>query len=348
MTEARRRLLKAAAVTAVAAVLSWWALIALDAHRLAIPIAAIEAPTVILIEPGSSLGAIARQLADADLLEHPESWIREARRRGIDTQLRAGEYEIGPGATPTELLDRLVSGEVVLHQLTLLEGWNLRQTLEAIRLHPAITQTLPASLAPADLARRLELPVSHPEGMFFPDTYRFQRGTTDRAVLQQAAERLEEQLSRAWSERIDGLPLRTPYEALILASIVEKETGAAEERGLISGVFINRLRRGMRLQTDPTVIYGLGPSFDGNLTRAHLNQDGPYNTYRRAGLPPTPIALAGWESLRAATQPTPTPYIFFVATGIGDGRHYFAQTLAEHNRNVARHVAAVRGAREGR
>ncbi len=348
MTQARTWLLKAAAATGVAAALGWWGLVALDAHRLAAPIAAIEAPTVILIEPGSSLGAIAQQLAEADLLEHPESWIREARRRGIETQLRAGEYEIGPGATPTELLDRLVSGEVVLHQLTLLEGWNLGQAREAIRLHPAIAQTLPAGLSPVELARQLDLPVSHPEGMFFPDTYRFQRGTTDLALLRQAAERMTEQLAQAWGERIDGLPIRTPYEALVLASIVEKETGAAEERGLIAGVFINRLRRGMRLQTDPTVIYGLGASFDGNLTRAHLNQDGPYNTYRRAGLPPTPIALAGRESLRAATQPTPTPYLFFVATGVGDGRHYFAETLAEHNRNVARHVAAVRGAREGR
>lgn len=348
MTQGRRRLLRAAAATVVAAALGWWGLVALDAHRLASPIAAIEAPTVILIEPGSSLGAIARQLADAGLLEHPDSWIREARRRGIETQLRAGEYEIGPGATPTELLDRLVSGEVVLHQLTLLEGWNLRQAREAIRLHPAIAQTLPASLSNGELARRLDLPVSHPEGMFFPDTYRFQRGTTDLALLRQAADRLEEELSRAWGDRIDGLPLRSPYEALVLASIVEKETGAAEERGLIAGVFVNRLRRGMRLQTDPTVIYGLGASFDGNLTRAHLKEDGPYNTYRRAGLPPTPIALAGRESLRAATQPTATPYLFFVATGVGDGRHYFAETLGDHNRNVARHVAAVRGAREGR
>lgn len=348
MIQARRWLLRAAAATAIAVTLGWWGLRTLDAQRLTTPIAAIEAPTVLLIEPGSSLGAIARQLAEAGMLEYPESWIREARRRGIETQLRAGEYEIGPGITPVELLDRLVSGEVVLHQLTLVEGWNLRQALEAIRLHPAITQTLPASLDLTELPRRLALPAGHPEGMFFPDTYRFQRGTTDLALLRQAAERLDEQLARAWDERTDGLPIRTPYEALVLASIVEKETGAAEERGLIAGVFINRLQRGMRLQTDPTVIYGLGASFDGNLTRAHLNQDGPYNTYRRAGLPPTPIALAGRESLRAATRPTPTPYLYFVATGTGDGRHHFAETLAEHNRNVARYIAAVRGAREDR
>lgn len=348
MIRAKARWIAVVAAALLAVVLGSWGLAALDRHRLGQPMVAVDSPTIVLIEPGSSLGGIARQLASVGLLAHPDSWIREAKRRGIEARLRAGEYEIGPGATPLELLDRLVSGEVVLHQVTLLEGWTLRQVMEAVRLHPAITPTLPTNPDPAALARSLGLQVSHPEGMLFPDTYRFQRGTTDLSLLRQAAARMEAELSNAWAARVEGLPLSNAYEALILASIVEKETGAAEERGLIAGVFTNRLRRGMRLQTDPTVIYGIGPNFSGNLTRAHLNQDGPYNTYRRAGLPPTPIALAGRESLRAATQPTPTPYVFFVATGTGDGRHYFAATLAEHNRNVARHIASLRGIREGR
>jgi UPF0755 protein len=185
------------------------------------------------------------------------------------------------------------------------------------------------------------------EGMLFPDTYRFPRGTSDVDLLRQAHDRLEQELAAAWQSRLDDLPIATAYEALILASIIEKETGAADERPLIAGVFVNRLRLGMKLQTDPTVIYGMGEAFDGNLRRADLARDTPYNTYTRAGLPPTPIALPGRESLRAAVAPADTEALYFVATGRRDGRHLFARTLAEHNDNVARYIAAVRGGARG-
>ncbi len=189
---------------------------------------------------------------------------------------------------------------------------------------------------------------AHPEGLFFPDTYRFPRGTTDRELLRQAHARLETELAAAWSRRAADLPFDTPYEALILASLVEKETGAADERPLIAGVFVNRLRQGMRLQTDPSVIYGLGDRFDGNLRRRDLENDTDYNTYTRAGLPPTPIALAGRAALDAAVRPAATDSLYFVATGLGDGRHFFAETLAAHNANVSRHIANLRRGRSVR
>ncbi len=188
----------------------------------------------------------------------------------------------------------------------------------------------------------------HPEGLFFPDTYRFPRGTSDRALLLQAHTRLERELQEAWARRAPNLPLETARDALILASLVEKETAAADERPLIAGVFVNRLRKGMRLQTDPSVIYGLGKRFDGNLRRRDLVEDTPYNSYTRAGLPPTPIALVGRQALDAATRPATTRALYFVATGLGDGRHYFAGTLEEHNKNVSRHLANLRAGRNVR
>jgi UPF0755 protein len=199
----------------------------------------------------------------------------------------------------------------------------------------------------AALASSLGLGERSAEGMLFPDTYLFPRGTSDEALLRQAKQRLESVLAAAWEARQPGLPLADPYEALILASIVEKETGAPDERPLIAGVFVNRLRLGMRLQTDPTVIYGLGAGFDGNLRRADLQRDTEYNTYTRAGLPPSPIALAGRAAIEAVTQPADTDALYFVATGLGDGRHRFARTLAEHNANVSRYILALRSARSG-
>lgn len=334
------------AAGAVALALAWLGLRWLDDHRNDQPIAALDAPRVVTIEPGSALGTVARRLADEGLLAHPGSWVRLARRQGVAGRIRAGEFEIVPGATPRSLLEQVVAGRVLLHALTIPEGWTFREALSAVQRHPAITAALPGA-DEAALRHALGLGDRHVEGMLFPDTYRFPRGTRDVDLLRQAHDRLEQQLDSAWQGRLDDLPLDTPYQALILASIIEKETGAADERPLIAGVFTNRLRLGMRLQTDPTVIYGMGDAFDGNLRRADLERDTPYNTYTRAGLPPTPIALPGMESLRAAVAPADTEALYFVATGRGDGRHLFARTLAEHNDNVARYIAAVRSGTQG-
>lgn len=338
-----RFLIPGALVLLIAAAIPWLALEQVDRRRNEAPIAGLDAARVVTVEPGSSLRAVASSLADQGLLAHPGSWIRLARREGLAEKLRAGEFEVEPGTTPRQLLELIVSGRVLLHAITLPEGWTFGQALAAVREHEAIVPT-EATQDQDRLRSELGLGERALEGMLFPDTYRFPRGTPDIELLKQAHERLVTELEAAWAAREEGIPLANAYEALILASIVEKETGIAEERPVIAGVFTNRLRRGMRLQTDPTVIYGLGEDFDGNLRRRDLQRDTPYNTYTRAGLPPTPIALAGREALRAAVAPAATDALFFVATGLGDGRHRFARTLAEHNDNVARYVAAVRGA----
>jgi UPF0755 protein len=270
--------------------------------------------------------------------------LRHANRERLATRLKAGEYRLQPGTSPEMLLDQFVAGDVILHALTLPEGWTFRQALAAIQSHPQVTAEL-AGLGDAAILARLGLRDANPEGLFFPDTYRFPRGTTDREILRQAHARLETELAAAWSRRAPDLPFDDSYEALILASLVEKETGAADERPLIAGVFVNRLKKGMRLQTDPSVIYGLGDKFDGNLRRGDLERDTDYNTYTRAGLPPTPIALAGRAALEAAVRPARTDSLYFVATGLGDGRHYFSASLAAHNANVSRHLANLRRGR---
>lgn len=343
---ARRNLivLLAAAVAVLAgAALAWLLLIELDRQRNDEPIAALDAPRIVMVEPGSSLTAVARRLADEGLLAHPASWVRLARREDLAGRIRAGEFEVAPGTTPRLLLEQLVAGRVLLHSLTIPEGWTFSQALAVVRQHPAVTPD-PAASSDTALRAALGAGTGSLEGLLFPDTYRFPRGTPDIDILRQARERLESELQAAWDARSDDLPLQNAYEALVLASIVEKETAVAEERALVAGVFANRLRLGMRLQTDPTVIYGLGEAFDGNLRRSDLQRDTPYNTYTRTGLPPTPIALAGRDALRAATAPADTEALYFVASGRGDGRHRFARTLAEHNANVARYIAVLRGA----
>jgi UPF0755 protein len=325
----------------------WLWLARLDRERLEMPMPGLESARVVVISPGSSLQAVARSLTGEGLLEYPQSFVRQARREELAARIRAGEYRVEPGTTPRQMLDMFVAGRVWLHGITLPEGWSFHQALEAVRDNPYVTRTDLAADREA-LLQALGLQGRSPEGMLFPDTYLFPRGTTDVEILRQAHGRLESELQAAWAGRQQDLPLDDPYQALILASIVEKETAAPEERPMIAGVFLNRLRLGMKLQTDPTVIYGLGGSFDGNLRRADLLRDTPYNTYTRAGLPPTPIALAGRASLRAAVNPLDTDALYFVATGLGDGRHRFARTLREHNDNVARYIATIRGAaREG-
>lgn len=330
------------AIAAILVVAAWLGLRQYEKTWLATPIATLQQPAVFQLPPGASLSAVADALQKAGWLDRPLLWVWYAKRIGAATRIKAGEYQLQAGTTPALMLNQFVTGAVMMYTLTVPEGWTFRQALAAIQSNPAVTVEFAGR--PADeVMKRLGLAGRHPEGMFFPDTYRFPRGTTDRELLQQAQARLEEELASAWKKRKPGLPLKTPYEALILASLVEKETGAPDERPLIAGVFINRLRIGMRLQTDPSVIYGLGDAFDGDLRRRDLETDTPYNSYTRAGLPPTPISLVGQAALEAAVRPQATDALYFVATGKGDGRHYFATSLVAHNSNVARHIANLHG-----
>jgi peptidoglycan lytic transglycosylase G len=338
MTERLRLVLLMAALLAA----GWFGWRQYEKTWLERPIESITAVRVFDIPDGASLSTVARSLEQRGVLDRSAIWVRYARRTGDATRIQAGEYEIRPGTTPASLLAQFVAGDVRLHALTIPEGWTAAQALVAIQAHPQIKVEL-KGLPQRDWMQRIGLGDLHPEGQFFPDTYRFPRGTSDRELLLLAHARLERELAAAWKRRAKNVPLQTPYEALILASIVEKETGAPDERPLIAGVFSNRLRRGMRLQTDPTVIYGLGAAFDGNLRRRDLLADTPYNSYTRTGLPPTPIALPGRAALDAAVRPGVTEALYFVATGRGDGRHYFAETLVAHNANVSRHLSNLRG-----
>ncbi len=290
------------------------------------------------IPVGAPLARVTDDLARRALLDTPWLLTLYARLLGDAKRIRAGEYEIAPETSPRQLLRQLVDGEVILHTLTVVEGRRFEDFLTALREHPAIVAS---NDDPDVIMRKLGLEGVHPEGQFYPDTYSFPLGTTELEVLRQAHQALDEVLTTVWEQR-QTLALRNSYEALVLASIIEKETALDSERRRISGVFSRRLQRGMRLQTDPTVIYGLGDSFDGNLRRVDLDTDTPYNTYTRAGLPPTPIALPGGEALRAAVAPDDRESLYFVATGDPDGSHYFSTSLAEHNRAVARYLARVR------
>ena len=337
-----RRQLGMAVLLGLLLAVAWFGWRRYEQAWLSRPIAAVTAVQTFEVPDGASLKAVADDLARRGLLDRSGAWVRHAQRTGDATRIQAGEYEIRPGTTPAGLLAQFVAGDVQLHSLTIPEGWTARQALAAIQSHPQVKTEL-AGLTEREWMKRLGLDDRHPEGQFFPDTYRFPRGTTDRELLLLAHGRLERELAAAWRRRAGNLPIKTAYEALILASIVEKETGAPDERPLIAGVFSNRLRIGMRLQTDPSVIYGLGASFDGNLRRRDLQADTPYNSYTRAGLPPTPIALPGRAALEAVVRPATTDSIYFVATGRGDGRHFFAETLVAHNANVSRHIANLRG-----
>ncbi len=297
---------------------------------------------------GSSLTGIANRLADQGLLAHPAVLAWYGRLSGQAGSIQAGEYAVPKGTTPYALLDLLVEGRVKLYSLTVIEGWTVKELLTALTEHPAIKITLDAvrNRQLEDLARDLELETASPEGWFFPDTYHFPRGTTDARLLLGAHRIMKQRLLAAWDKRQAGLPYETPYEALILASIVERETALDSERPQIAGVFVRRLRKGMRLQTDPTVIYGLGDAFDGNLTRRHLKTDSAYNTYMRKGLPPTPIALPGAGSLQAVMNPDDGNALYFVATGQPDGSHYFTASLEEHNAAVRRYLRRLRENRQ--
>ena len=292
----------------------------------------LESPLVVIVPEGKPLARVAGELAGSGVLDHPRVFTWYARLTGAARRVHAGEYTLTPGLTAHGLLERFVRGAVVQHDVTILEGWTVAQLLKALRAEAALEHRIPPE--PDALVSMLELPRPNAEGLFFPDTYRFTRGDTDLEVLRRAHERMSAVLETAWSARDADLPYADEYEALILASIIEKETGREEERTKVARVFVSRLQQGMALQTDPTVIYGLGDGFDGNLTRRHLGAESPYNTYRRRGLPPTPIALPGQASIEAALHPAEGDYLYFVARG--DGSSEFSATLDEHVRAVRR------------
>lgn len=298
------------------------------------PLIATGGREVIEVPPGTSLATLAHELGERGWINHPRILRLYGRISGKASAIKAGEYAVEPGMTAVELLDRMVAGNVIEHSLTIVEGWTFRELISVVEADPALRHILPDQGA-GDVMAALGHDSESPEGRFLPETYRFPRGTTDIAFLQRAYDAMQKELQRQWERHDKGLPLKSPYQALILASIVEKETALPSERPRIAGVFIRRLERGMPLQTDPAVIYGLGVSFDGNLRLRDLHRDTPYNTYIHKGLPPTPIAMPGRASLAAVMHPADGDALYFVARG--DGSHEFSSTLAKHNQAVRKY-----------
>ncbi len=332
---ARLKLLALLLLLAVAGLLGWvWA----ELNRPQ----TLPQPKVITVAPGSTPAAVAQRLQQEGLLRHPRLWRLYARLRGLDRHLKAGEYELSGTVTPIAILGLLNSGRTRQYSVTIPEGWTYRQMLEHLWAQPHLKRTLSETEA-AGIMERLGMPGMKPEGWFLPETYFYSSGMTDLDILRRSHQAMKRLLSEAWETREENLPLKTPYEALILASIVEKETGAADERPMIAAVFINRLRRGMRLQTDPTVIYGMGDRYRGNIRKSDLRRDTPYNTYTRKGLPPTPIALPSASSIRAVLHPAETRALYFVASG--GGRHHFSETYEEHRKAVIRYLLGGNAAR---
>jgi UPF0755 protein len=308
------------------------------------PLSVPETGVVFEISAGAPFAAVAGRLEEQGILQHANVLRLYARVQGQAEKIHAGEYFIDPGTTARSLLDKFTSGAVVLHAFTIVEGWNHRELLAALKAVSAIESNLGEADWP-ELLAELDAGTDSPEGLFLPETYRFPRGTTDRELLAQAYRLMQSTLAEEWAARSADTPLETPYEALILASIIEKETARDDERDQIAGVFVRRLEKNMRLATDPTVIYGLGANFDGNLTRRDLQSDTPYNTYTRAGLPPTPIAMPGQAAIHAALHPAAGDALYFVATAQGDGSHKFSATLEEHERAVAEYLRRLRESR---
>ncbi len=286
------------------------------------------------VTPGAPLREVAAELHAQGALPRPLDLVWLARLRGDANTIRAGEYLVEPGTSVASLLDLLKSGKVVLHSLTLVEGWSFKQVLQAVETDPSLKHTYGAQSDAAIMAN-LGHPSQSPEGLFYPDTYQFPKGTSEDAFLERAYRVMQDHLRTAWQTRAPDLPYKKPYDALILASIIEKETAQAQERGEIAGVFVRRLEKGMRLQSDPTVIYGLGSSYTGKITYKDLRTDTPYNTYTRDGLPPTPICMPSLPSIQAALHPTPGDSLYFVARG--DGTHQFSATLAEQDAAVQKY-----------
>lgn len=294
-------------------------------------IEATHAPLAFDIKPGSGIRSASQQIAQSGVPLQPTLFELLARGTGKGAKIKAGTYEVKPGTTPAALIDQLVRGEFAQEALVIIEGWTFKQMRQAIASHKGLKQDT-ASWSETELLAKVAPEHKHAEGLFFPDTYRFAKGASDLQVYRQAYNLMMKRLGEEWQKRDPDLPYRSPYEALIMASIVEKETGVEEDRTKVAGVFVNRLKRGMLLQTDPTVIYGIGERFDGNIRKRDLLTDTPYNTYTRSGLPPTPIALPGHASIAAAMRPAQTKALYFVARG--DGSSHFSNSLEEHERAV--------------
>ncbi len=295
------------------------------------PITQEEPAIDFTVQPGSGVTAAAQQIAASGVPMDPFLFSMLARITQNSAKIKAGTYELKPGTTPMRLIEQLVKGEFAQESLTIIEGWSFKQMRQAVDANKGLKHDT-AHLTDRDLMARISTEFKHPEGLFFPDTYLFAKGSSDLQVYKQAHQMLLSNLNAAWAKRNPDLPYLNPYQALTMASIVEKETGQKSERNLIAGVFVNRLRKGMLLQTDPTVIYGLGDRYDGKIHKRDLETDTPYNTYTRTGLPPTPIALPGLQSLNAALAPAATDALYFVSRG--DGTSKFSDNLNDHNRAV--------------
>ena len=304
----------------------WWA-----TQR---PLPLQQEPYAITVRTGATLRAVARELTAAGVLPAEWTLVSLARLERVDRSIKAGNYEIPGGTTLAGLLAKLTQGDVTQTSITIVEGWTVRDLKQALRADTDINKVV-VDLPDAELMRAIGAAGQRPEGWFFPDTYFFASGATDASILARAYRTMQQRLDAAWAARAPGLPFGSPYEALIMASIVEKETGRLADRPLIASVLINRLQQGMKLQADPTVIYGLGEKFDGNLTKRDLDTDNEYNTYVRDGLPPTPIALPGMAALDAVLHPPATSYLYFVSRG--DGSSEFSANLPDHNRAVAKY-----------
>jgi UPF0755 protein len=288
----------------------------------------------LVLKHGSSLRGIAQQMVREGILAEPWTFMLLIRAQGLAGDIKAGNYELRAGMSNYDLFLMITDGITSQRSIVFIEGWTFAQVREALNRHEDVRH-LSMPMTDEEILRKIGATGNVAEGLFFPDSYFFDSGMSDLDILKRAYETMQRKLAKAWEGRAPGLPYRTPYDALIMASIVEKETGRASERPMIASVFLNRLRIGMRLQTDPTVIYGLGESFDGNLRKRDLQQDNEYNTYTRGGLPPTPIAMPGIAAIEASLHPAKSNALYFV--GKGDGSHAFSSTLNEHNRAVTRY-----------
>ena len=312
-------------LSALAAGTWWWA------NQ---PLSLRSSPVDFHVAAGSSMRSAITQMQEAGIEVQPTVLAWLARLNRAETGIKAGSYSVKQGVTPLQLLGKLTRGEVTQGELTLVEGWSFRQWRQRMDKHPDLRHET-SGLSEAQIAERLGQNIAQLDGWLFPDTYLFDKQSSDLDLLARALRAMQRKLDSEWGQRDQGLPYKTPLEALVMASIIEKETGQAADRAMVAAVFVNRLRKGMLLQTDPTVIYGLGENFDGNLRKRDLQADTPYNTYTRSGLPPTPIAMPGLASLQAALHPAASDVLYFVARG--DGSSEFSRTLDEHNRAVNRY-----------
>ncbi|MBD8655553.1 endolytic transglycosylase MltG [Oxalobacteraceae sp. CFBP 13730] len=326
-----KKLLVTGVIVSVAAAsgFAWWT-------KQALPVPG--APIEFSINPGSGVAASAQQMAAAGVPVNPTLFVLLARLTGDAGRIKAGSYELKPNTSPRGLLSQLVRGEFAQEAVTIIEGWSFKQMRQAISSHTRLKHDT-VKLTDAELMAKISTEYKDPEGLFFPDTYLFAKGSSEIEIYRRAHQAMLAHLNEAWDKRNKELPYKTPYEALIMASIVEKETGQKSERTMIAGVFVNRLRTGMLLQTDPTVIYGMGDAFVGKIAKKDLLTDTPYNTYTRSGLPPTPISLPGLQSLQAALAPAETPALYFVSRG--DGTSQFSSNLPDHNRAVNRYQRGI-------